>query len=268
MRKKGFVLVAVIILILFVGVAILSNTQFVSNRFLGFNTWQRLLRCRYNAQAGIHYAIYQYRNSGTTYASGTDFSVVGDSNNTFRITSVAAGGGGGQSAALVIDARSAALASGNRNIVNDTVRNNSASAITVNQATITWTKTPKTLQELVVNGVIWWSGSASSSPAVISIANRTIPANTTYPITRIRFNSSVAGDSGVTISFRFSDNTTSSPCTVYPAQGSVCTQSGGTLTITSTGKTVGSSVYKTIQATYVTATGNISDYKELSTSVP
>jgi len=168
-----------------------------------------------------------------------------------------------------VRARNGTKQSSNRNIVNDTIQNNSASAITVNQLTITWNKTPKTLTAVVINGVTWWSGSVPRPPAVLTISPaRTIPAHTTYAITRVSFNSSAAGDAGITMSCRFTDSSSSSPCTIYPAQASTCTQSSGSLTITSMGKTTGSNLYKTIQATYNTSSGNISAYQETSNSVP
>jgi hypothetical protein len=121
----------------------------------------------------------------------------------------------------------------------------------------------------VINGVTVWSGSIASPPAVLTISPTfTIPATTTYPVTRIGFNSSVAGDAGVTVSFRCTDSSTTTPCTAYPAQATTCVQSGGNLTIRSMGRTTGSTLYKTVQATYNTTTGTVTAYAEQSTGVP
>jgi hypothetical protein len=266
-NNRGFVLIAVIILIIFVAIIVAGVAIFLNQRLVGYDAEQRIARCRYNSQAGINYAVYQYRQSGATYAAPTTVNI--DANNSFVITSTGGGGGSGAAGSLVFDARSAALASGNRNIVNDTIQNTAGTSATINRITVTWTKTPKSITEFVINGTTVWSGSIATSPAVLTISPTfAIPASTTYPITRVRFNSSVAGDSGVTVSFRCTDSSTTTPCTAYPAQVSTCVQSGGDLTIRSMGRTTGSTLYKTSQATYNTTTRAVTAYVEQSTSVP
>ena len=177
MKKKGLALIAVIIIILFVALSVLGVTGFIANRFLGFDVQQRLTRCLYNAQAGIQYAIYQYRNSSTLYASGTTVAI--DGNNSFRITSASGGDGGGAASAIIVNATASTLTNSNRRVSNWTIRNNSASAVTINQVTVVWNKTPKTLTSFVVNGVTRWTCSISTPPAVFAVSI-TIPANTTY----------------------------------------------------------------------------------------
>ncbi|MDD5431716.1 MAG: hypothetical protein PHO70_01845 [Candidatus Omnitrophica bacterium] len=264
MRKKGFALIAVIILILFVGMAILGSTQFIGNRFKGFDTWLRVSRARYNAQAGIYYAVYQYRNSGTTFASGTTVNI--DANNSFRFTSVG-GGSSGAASSLVINATASSTGgTGNRDLLGITLQNTSASPITIASMNITWNNT-RSLNQVVINGVTVFTGTVVSPGGNVNITNTTIPASTTRPLTRLRFSGNMTGTT-ITIQCVMTDATSTSVCTVLPTPVTTCTTPGGNLTITSTGKTANSGLYKTIQATYIASTGNISAYQEINTSVP
>ncbi len=263
MKNRGLALIAVIIIILFVITAVLGVTSFIANRFLGFDVQQRLMRCMYNAQAGIQYAIYQYRQSSTLYASGTTVAI--DANNAFRITS---SGSGTQASALIVNATASALASSSRNLTGITLQNTSASPITIDRMIVTWSGSTRTMQDIIINGVTVWNTGTSTTPANVDITNTAIPASTTRPLTRIRWNSSMAGRT-ITLQFVMLDGSTTSLCTVFPRPASTCVTPGGsTLTITSMGTTTGSSLYKTVQATYATTTGNISAYSEISTSVP
>jgi len=260
MNRKGMALVAIIILVIFVGLAVGGVTTFIAQRLIQVDTQQRDMRCRYNAQAGLHYALYQYRNTGTPF-SGT---VTIDSNNSARV-STAGGGGAGAASGLVIDARTSSLASGNRNLVGITLSNSSASAITIDRMIITWTGN-RTLQNIVINGITVWSGNIATSPANVNIANFTLSAGTSYPLTRIRWSGSMNGRT-MTLQCVMTDATTTSVCTVYPPPASVC-QTSSSLTIQSTGRTAGSGMYRTVQAAYNTSTGNVSDYEEITTAVP
>lgn len=261
MNKKGIALVAIIILIIFVGLAVGGVTTFIAQRLIQVDTQQRDMRCRYNAQAGLHYAIYQRRASGSNF-SGT---VTIDSNNSARV-STTGGGGGGAASSLIIDARAASLASGNRNLQGIVLTNSSASPITIDRMIITWTGTSRTLQNIVINGITVWSGSVTTSPANVNITNFTLNAGASYPLTRIRWSGSMNGRT-MTLQCVMTDASTTSICTVYPAPASTC-QASSSLTIQSTGRTAGSGMYRTVQATYNTSTGNVSDYTEITAAVP
>lgn len=261
MDKKGIALIAVIMLITFISVAVLGTSAFIAQRLIGVNVQQRDMRCRYNAQAGLNYAIYQYRNSGTLY-SGNDIAI--DPLNSFSVSTA-----GSAASSLTVDATGSTLASSNRNLVGITLANSSsASAITIDRMIVTWTGSSRTLQNIRINNSNVWNTNVSSSPADLDITDTAIAVGDTANLTRVRWNSSMTGRT-ITLQFVFTDGSTSNACTVYPAPGSAC--SGGastTLTITSMGKTSGSGMYRSVQATYTVATGNISNYSETTAAVP
>gem|GEM_PF-775567 len=262
-RKKGLILIAVIMLIVFVSITVLGLSTFIAGWYGQINSAERQERCIYNAAAGVNYALYQYRNSGSL-ANGT-FSI--DANNNFTLSTVTSGGSGGAAGALVLDATDAHLGSNNRRLLGLTIRNSSSSSVTIDRVIVTWNISNRRMTQIKINGSTVWSGTASSSPADVNINNTTIPANTTRSIDLIQFNSTMI-NATITLSFHMTDETTTTACTAWPAQGSVCAQAAAGLTITSMGKTAGSNQYRSIQATYNTDSGNISDYDEVDQVVP
>jgi len=261
MERKGLALIAIIIIILFVSTAVLGVTGFIANRFLGFDTQQRLLRCQYNAQAGIQYAIYQYRNSATLFASGTD--VLIDANNTFRITSVQA-----QSNFLLVNATNVKFGGGNKDLNNITYKNTSLTTpITIASMNVIWNTAPNLLK-ILINNVTVFTGTVATPGGNVDISDTTIPTNTTRSNNRESF-SAAMNTVGSTISLQFvmSDGSMTTTCTVWPKPNVTCPVTDN-LIITSTGKTTGSGLYKTFQAIYDISAGNISSYKEIATSVP
>ena len=262
-KRKGIALIAAIMLIVFVSTAVLGLSVFIVGWYKQINVEEREARCIYNAMAGVHYSLYQYRNSAAL-TNGT-FNI--DANNNFTLSTVASGGGGGASASLVVDATGAALGNNNRRLLGVHIRNSSASAIIIDRMIVTWSISNRTMSQIQINGSTVWSGSATSSPANVNINNTTIPANTTRNIDLVQFDGNMLS-AIITLSFVMTDGTTTSACTVWPTQGSVCTQAAASLTIKSMGKTVGSNQYRSVQAIYNTTTGNVSDYDEIAQTVP
>ena len=262
-KNKGLALIAAIMLIAFVSTAVLGLSVFIVGWYKQIDTAERQERCIYNAAAGINYALYQYRNSATLI-NGT-FSI--DANNNFTLSTLASGGGGGAAASLVVDATGAYLGNNNRRLLGVTIRNSSSSAITINRMIVTWSISNRTMSLIRINGFNVWTGSANSSPADVNITNTTIPANTTRSINLIQFNSTML-NAVITLSFVMTDGTTTTACTAWPTQGSVCTQAATGLTIQSMGKTINSNQYRSVQAIYNTTTGNVSDYDEIAQTVP
>jgi len=263
-EKKGLALIAAIMLMVFVLTAVLGLSVFIVGWYKQMDTAEREVRCIYNALAGINYAIYQYRVSGAL----TNGTIPIDANNNFTLSTVSGGGGGGGGAAagLVIDARSASLSANNRDLLNVTLKNDSSTSFTINQATVDWDSN-RNMRQILINNVTNWSGNANMPPETVDFTtNATIGSGVTVPLTRVRWNNSVSGNT-ITISFRMTDGSTTSPCTIYPAQASTCVQSSGNLTIQSMGKTAGSNQWRSIQAMYDTTTGNVSDYYEIATIV-
>ena len=263
-KRKGLALIAVIMLIVFVSIAVLGLSTFIVGWYEQIDTGERDVRCIYDAMAGVNYALYQYRNSAVL-TNGT-FNI--DANNNFTLSTVTSGGGGGgASAFLEVDATYAHLGNNNRRLLGVTIRNSSASSITIDRMIVTWSISNRRMSLIRINSSDVWTGSANSSPANVDINNTSIPANTTRSINLIQFNSTML-NAVITLSFVMTDGTTTTACTVWPTQGSVCQQSATGLTIKSMGKTLGSNQYRSVQAIYNTATGNVSDYDEIAQTVP
>jgi len=262
LKRKGLALIAAIMLIVFISTAVLGLSVFIVGWYKQIDTKEKEARCIYNAMSGVNYSLYQYRNSALL-TNGT-FNI--DANNSFTLSTVSSGDGGA-SVFLVVDATGAHLGSNNRRLLGVAIRNSSASSFGIDRMIVTWSISNRTMSQIRINGNDVWTGSATSSPANVNIANTTIPANTTRDIDLIQFNSSM--DSAIiTLSFVMTDGTTTSACTAWPAQGSTCTQAAAALTIKSMGKTTGSNQYRSVQAIYNTTTGNISDYDEIAQTVP
>ena len=259
-KNKGIALIASIMLIVFVSTAVLGVSVFISGWYKQLDAGERGERCIYNANAGVNYAIYQYRNSATLINGTTNI----DANNNFTVSTTSAGNA---ASVLVVDARGSFLASSNRNVEGVTLTNSSDAAIIIDRIIVTWTGASRTLQNIRIDNLNVWNTDVSLSPANCNITNTTIPAGATLPLTRVRWNSSMAGRT-ITLQFVMTDGSTSSVCTVYPTPGSVCTTTGSALTIKSMGKTVGSNQYRSVQATYNIASGQVSDYDEINQSVP
>ncbi|MFA6358229.1 MAG: hypothetical protein WCY09_06155 [Candidatus Omnitrophota bacterium] len=262
-RKRGLALIAAVMLIVFVSIAVLGLSVFIVQWIGQINADQISSRCVYNALAGVNYSIYQYRNS-TSLINGT---ININVNNSFRLSTVLAGGGGGASSAMVLNATAARLGNNNRRLLGVTVRNSSANAVTIDRMIVSWSINNRTMSQIRINGNTVWSGIMILTPANVNITNTVIPANTTYPIDLIQFNSSMIGAT-ITISFVMTDGTTTSACVAYPVQGSVCTQPAGSLTINSMGKVSGSNIYRTVSATYNIAGNNIADWSGINAVVP
>jgi len=125
--------------------------------------------------------------------------------------------------------------------------------------TLTWTGA-RTLSQIRVNGVTVWNTAGKISGTTLNITDVIIPASTTYNLDRVRFSGNISSGTPITLLCTMTDASNSSVCTVLPAQGSTCTTTGGSLTITSIGKTADPKFYKTVVATYNTSTGKVTAY--------
>ncbi|MDD5356299.1 MAG: hypothetical protein PHY56_07175 [Candidatus Omnitrophica bacterium] len=261
-KRKGLVLVAAVMLVIFVSIAVLGLSVFIVSWYRQIDSAERQERCVYNASAGINYALYQYRNSSSL--TNNSFNI--DASNSFTVSTVVEGGSSGAAAALVLNATNAHLGSNNRRLLQVTIRNSSSSPVTIDRMIVTWNISNRTMSQIRINNSTVWSGSASSGQ-IVNINNTTIPPNTTLPINLIQFNSNMSS-AIITLSFVMTDGNTTSACTAWPAQGAVCVQLATGLTIKSMGKTAGSNQYRSVQATYNITSGNISDYDEINQVVP
>ncbi len=268
-NKKGLALIATVMLIVFVSIAVLGLTTFIVQWFKQLDAQERQSRCVYNAMSGVNYAIYRYRVDATL-ASGP-FDVGGDANNNFTLSTTSSGGGGA-AANLVINATASSRGgSGNKDILGVTLTNTSlTSSIILDQMVMYVSNSSESLDQIRINNVTVRNSKDTidtTSRTLDLTTNVTIPANTTITINYIRFTNSFDPTS-LYLGFIMTDLSTTSICTAYPAQPSTCTTPGASLTIQSMGKTSGSNQYRSVQATYDTATGNVSDYDEIAQTVP
>ena len=89
-KNKGIALIAAIMLIVFISTAVLGLSVFIVGWYKQIDTDEKEVRCIYNAQAGINYALYNYRVS----AALTNGATAIDANNNFTLSTVSGGGGG------------------------------------------------------------------------------------------------------------------------------------------------------------------------------
>lgn len=266
-NKQGLALIAAIMLIVFVSIAVLGLSVFIVQWYKQIDSQERQTRCIHNAMAGVNYAIYQYRVSGALTNGTTSI----DADNNFTLSTVSSGGAGA-AANLVIDATNSSRGgSNNKDILGITLTNTSlTSSITLDRIVLYVSNSSETLDRISINGVLVRNSTdtINTTPNNLDLTtNATIPANTTRAIDYIRFSNSF-GPTNLYLGFIMTDLSATSICTVYPEQDSTCTTAGASLTIKSMGKTTGSNQYRSVQATYNPATGNVSDYDEIAQTVP
>jgi len=264
MNNKGIALIAIIVLIIFVGFAVAGVTTFIAQRLIQFDIQQRDMRCRYNAQAGIHYALYNFRFhaiSANGYFSKGQTNI--DPNNYFVIGATAAD-------LLMVNTRNTVLQSSSRNVAVWPIQNaTNSNTITIATMTVSWSgvSSNRRLQQIWLgNGPtqVWPAGGGSGSATSgtnLNINDFTLDATPTlYSANFLRFNNTMTGGT-VTVQFFMTDGT-SKTLTLYPFFAN------NNFTVKASGKTTGRSSYRTLAATYNALTAKVIDYDEISTSFP
>jgi len=266
-RHKGIALVAGIMLMVFAAIAVLGVVTFIAQRLRQQPAEEAFLKTIYLAQAGLHYAIYQYRTASTFY-SGTISNIDGSGGYAVVATTSGGGGGGGQASLLNVDATGSYLRNNDKDIRGITLTNtSSSSSIRITHMIMFLESGSETLKVVRIGDDNVWETDTfiGTSPVTLNINDVTIAANTTIDIARIRFANSVSNRT-VYVQFRMNDGTTTSICTVYPPPASAC--GSGNLTIKSMGKTAGSNIYRTLNAVYNTVSGTITSCTETNDTVP
>lgn len=259
-NRKGILLLASVMLIIFVSIVVVGTTVFIAQRLRYVNALRVRTSCINLAQAGINYAIYQYRlrdltgtgyfSTGQTNLNATDF---------FILNPTAAD-------LLMVDTRTAVFGGGpNRDLLNLKIQNaTNSQTITIDRMQVSWTKPPpplRTLKRIRINGVVRWSGTAASGDIVPLTPNFPLvgaPVPPIYPINELRFSGNMLGaapTTDVNIQFFMTDGS-SKIVTVFPASLYY------NFTVSSQGKTVGSNIARTVRAEYNTITGRVVNYLE------
>ncbi|MEI6631590.1 MAG: hypothetical protein WCL25_03120 [bacterium] len=256
LNKSGITLLSAVLLIIVASVVVLSTTVFIVERLSQEKTYQLRTQCVYLAQAGIHNAVYNYRfNDLAANGYFTKGQTNIDANNFFVLGANAAD-------ALMVNTVGAAIGPPNSDLTGLRIQNaTNSNTITIDRMVVTWNNPLRTLQQIRINGSNVFNGNLAS-PANANITNFTLNTTPTiYNINRIRFSGNI-NVAGLTISIQFvMTDGSSKTLTVYPDS------SNNSFIVKATGKKTGSSIYRTIQATYNAVTGRITSYNEIPAQI-
>ncbi len=255
LSRRGIVLIAAVMLVVFASIAVLGVTTFIVQRLSQNQTNILRAKCLYLAQAGYNYAIYYYRANGT-FPSGQ---VSIDANNYFvlNVTST-----GTQAEALLVDPSASYLANSNKDVRGVTIRNTSGTAIAIDRIIVTWSlATGRSLRQIRIQTTTYNFNLSSPADADLS-PDFSLSPGTTYSIQRFRFNRSML-QRIIWAQFVMADGSMTENIRIYPSSPAQGGSGGNIFTIKSTGKTTGSNIYRSVQATFNTTTGKITEYHEI-----
>jgi len=265
-KKKGLALIAAVMLIVFVTIAVLGISTFITQWFSQLNADQISAKCLYLAQAGIHDALYDVRNiyisTPNTYGYYSTGLVTVDAGETYRR-------GGTAADFLMVDTSEVSQSGTDLSGLYIQKATNSASpVVSIDRMVVTWSKSgqSRNLRSIRIAGSNRWTGNLSSPADANLPTNYTLTGTSIIPIDRLRFNASMNGLNSMSIQFVMTDGS-SKTVTVYPASNSC------QFTINSTGKVAGSSIYRTIKATYdlmpltFNTTSRVVDIDEINTEI-
>ena len=254
LNNRSMVLIVSLMLIAFAAITILSVTIFIVERHQLIDARSVNNRSIENALAGIHQAIYNFRFRDLTangYFSLGQLDI--DANNYFVLGANAAD-------LLMVNTSLAAFSLNGKDLGSLTTQNAANSqSITIDRMIVSWNTAPR-LTRIRINNQTVWTGNLNS-PANADITNFTLNTTPTiYDIDQLRFSGDMSGVAAITVQFVMTDGSNRS-VTVYPASNNYI------FTAKSTGKTIGSGIYRTIQADYNALTGRITDYHEINTEI-
>jgi len=247
--NSGIALIASVMLIVFASIAILSITVFIIQRLTQNVAKQRSASAIDLAHAGIQNALYFYRFRDLM---GNGYFTLGQTNidaDNYFVLSDAAG------ELLMVNTSTAALGgASNRDLLNLSIQNaTNSQTVTINRMVVSWNNA-RTLRRIRINGAVVWSGTLTS-PANADITNFTLNTTPTiYPINELRFSGNMTGAT-ISIQFVMTDGSIRN-LTVFPASNN------NVVTVTSTGWTTGSNIFRTIKADYNALTARIINYAE------
>ena len=255
MRERGIVLTAFIMLMVVASIAILGVSTFVVQR-LSQTSANRLQASTINlAQAGVHHAIYFFRFHDL---SGNGYFTLGqtqiDAAQKFTL-------GGDPANFLMVNTSNAILAgASNQNLQGLTLQNATNSTnIVIDRMVVSWNNARK-IREIRINGSLVWTGN-KASPADCNISNVVLDAvPNTLPIDFIRFNNDMSG-AQISVQFVMVGGSMKGAA-VYPASAQF------NFTVKSTGKVIGETHYRTVEAQYNALTSTIINLKEIGQEIP
>ncbi len=132
--------------------------------------------------------------------------------------------------------------------------------LTITQMAVTWTTASRNLQQIWINGIQRWSGSATSGSTInINDVSDINPTGATD--NRLLFDADMqTGALALTVTYYLSDNSTRT-VTLWPNANNF------RFTVKASGKKAGSILYRTIEAEYNATTSRIVDHREINTQM-
>ena len=253
LNKKGIVLIAAIMLVVFASIIILSATIFIIQRLSEVEARRIQTVSMDLAHAGVQQALYFFRFHDIAANGYFTFGQTNiDASNSFVL-------GGTAADLLMVNTATAAFSANGKDLENLTIQNaTNSQTITIDRMIVSWNNAQQ-LQRIRINNNDLWSGNLNS-PADANITDFTLNTTPTiYPIIRIRFGGSMVGTT-ISVQFVMTGGSTKN-VTVYPASNNY------NFIVNSTGKTTGSNIYRTLRSEYNANTGRIVSYNETNTQV-
>lgn len=271
--KKGIALIAVIIIILFVIIATLGISVFISRGAVLNVVRASREGALYAAQAGVYAAIYDYlANSAQPYwDTASDVNVA---NNVYYCV-----GGRGSTRRmanfLLVDADNPQTANSigtNNRLQRIPLSNiNQTQSITVNRMMVEWYNFAGSLNQIALGGTTRWSGTASSGQLITLASQFTMNAQQSFSAATDntwRFTVSIPNNAIIAVTFYFTDNSTRKAYLMTNKYQESSSRSGNKeFTITSTGEVRlgGNPWRRTIEATYDVGVNRITSWQESDT---
>ncbi len=269
-QRRGFILLAFIILLVFASLAVLGVTFLVTQRLSFVVTQQIQASCIDLAHAGIHQAIYFYRErdrTGNGYFSLGQTNI--DANNFFVL-----GGGGSLVDLLMVNTSQTRI---QNRFLNRLYLQNATNSqpITIDSMLVTWTNPnpQRRLNRIRIRPrptggwtTVWSNGGQNGglfSPVNANISDYSLNTTpSTYEV-ELRFSGNLPPDTTIIdIQFSMTDGSTKA-LRVYNG-GAALNNFNFNFTVRSTGRTSGSNIYRTISAEYNALTGRIISYNEIN----
>lgn len=266
LKKKGFTLIASVILIIFTSITALSLSTFIVQRFTQNETETRTLRAIYLAQAGINDALYWYRQRDRTANGAVTLGQVNiDANNSFVLSA-------NDADLLMVNTSGSNLAPATGTVIlryrqlrGWNIQNATNSrTITIVSMTVTWNGVPtdRRLQQVWLSGAQRWppggGNGAAQSGDNCNINNFTLNRTPSiYSNNRLIFNYNMTGAT-VDVQFFMSDGSNKT-ITLY----TLPVPNTYNFNVNSLGQTIGSNLTRTVRAEYNARTGRVADYREI-----
>ncbi len=243
----------VVMLIVFATIAVVGVVAFIAQRLREQEPESVYVQTIYLAQAGVHDAAYFFRfhdSSANGYFTLGTTNI--DANNSFVLSATAAN-------LLMVNTSTSALTNGNNGLGAWTIQNaTNSNTITIATITVSWSGVPATrrLSSIFLNNTSVWSTGGGTSGSTFNITDFTLNTTPTiYGNNSLRFNGNMTGATA-NVTFNMTDGS-SQTLTIFPAS------SNNKFTVTSKGQTTGSSLFRSIQATYNAVNATITAYQEI-----